>query len=303
MEWSVRDPGREVLWTERSDEAEVALYEYAWNHTTLHALKKDKNVTYLQAAMMPGMCADLVRAVEDRFGVEELVQHLEVVRFGGRVGFASLALLTPRGESKERRAARLEDIMAWHEENGIHIFNPHTHVLEDGGMKETDWAQLGFKAGADPGGVLNPGKMRAWEEQRATSEDTDPKGSFSAAYRLAAQRQDAESGSGGEKTRKINMATTTTTTTTTAGGGSHENDVQPRSTRPKSRLWAEWTTENFATANLRDAVAILPLGAVEAHGPHLPLGGGGDIHAHNTHCSGNVRIKKKKSWNFTGIFE
>jgi hypothetical protein len=66
--------------------------------------------------------------------VDELVQHLEVVRFGGRVGFASLALLTPRGESKECRAARLEAIMRWHEEAGIHIFNPHTHVLEDGGQ-------------------------------------------------------------------------------------------------------------------------------------------------------------------------
>ena len=36
-------------------------------------------------------------------------------------------------------------------------------------MKQTDFAQLGFKARADPGGVLNPGKMRAWDEQRATS--------------------------------------------------------------------------------------------------------------------------------------
>ena len=62
------------------------------------------------------------------------MQHLEVVRFGGRVGFASLALLTPRGESKECRAARLEAIMRWHEDAGIHIFNPHTHVLEDGGQ-------------------------------------------------------------------------------------------------------------------------------------------------------------------------
>ena len=40
----------------------------------------------------------------------------------------------------------------------------HRHVLEDGGMKQTDWAQLGFKRRVDPGGLLNPGKMRAWEE-------------------------------------------------------------------------------------------------------------------------------------------
>jgi len=38
--------------------------------------------------------------------VLELVQRLDVVRFGGRVGFASLALLTPKGASKECRADR-----------------------------------------------------------------------------------------------------------------------------------------------------------------------------------------------------
>ena len=30
------------------------------------------------------------------------------------------------------------------------IFNPHTEVLEDGGMKQPDFAQLGFKAGPTP---------------------------------------------------------------------------------------------------------------------------------------------------------
>lgn len=46
--------------------------------------------------------------------------------------------------------------MRWHEARGIHVFNPHTHVLEDGGMKQTDWAQLGFKTGADPVGPGTP---------------------------------------------------------------------------------------------------------------------------------------------------
>ena len=80
---------------------------------------------------------------------------------------------------------KVEEVMRWHEANGVPVFNPHTHVLEDGGMKQTDWAQLGFKSGADPNGVLNPGKMRAWEEGKATTEASDPRGSFSAAYRLA----------------------------------------------------------------------------------------------------------------------
>ena len=87
------------------------------------------------------------------------MQHLEVVNFNGRLGFASLPLLWPKGADAAERAARLREIMAWHEANGVPVFDPHTHVLEDGGMKETDWAQLGFKRRVDPSGVLNPGKM------------------------------------------------------------------------------------------------------------------------------------------------
>ena len=102
--------------------------------------------------------------MEQRYGADELVQHLEVVRFVGRIGFASLALLRP-GTDAEAAVGTVEEVMRWHEANGIPVFNPHTHVLEDGGMKETDWAQLGFKRRVDPSGVLNPGKMRAWEEQ------------------------------------------------------------------------------------------------------------------------------------------
>ncbi len=35
--------------------------------------------------------------------------------------------------------------------------------------------------------------------------------------------------------------------------------------------WAEMTTTDFAGDRLRDALAILPVAAVEQHGPHLPL--------------------------------
>jgi len=39
-----------------------------------------------------------------------------------------------------------------------------------------------------------------------------------------------------------------------------------------SRAWAEMTWEEVRDAEPRRTVAILPIGAVEAHGPHLPLG-------------------------------
>ena len=254
----------------------IPLYEYAWNHTTLHALKRDKSVTYLQAAMMPGEALDLVSAVEQRYGADELVQHLEVVRFGGRIGFASLALLRP-GTDAEAAVGTVEEVMRWHESNGIPVFNPHTHVLEDGGMKQTDWAQLGFKSGADPNGVLNPGKMRAWEEGEATTEASDPRGSFSAAYRLA---QSDGAAANKDPTNKIpNPNSKEERAKEEPNEESNRTNEEPNAAPPtttrerkRSRLWSEWTTEDFATEDLSDAVAVLPLGATEAHGPHLPLG-------------------------------
>ncbi len=39
----------------------------------------------------------------------------------------------------------------------------------------------------------------------------------------------------------------------------------------KSRFWADLTTRDFAQLDAAAAVAVLPLGATEQHGPHLPL--------------------------------
>jgi len=38
-----------------------------------------------------------------------------------------------------------------------------------------------------------------------------------------------------------------------------------------SRFWADLTTRDFAQLDAASAVAVLPLGATEQHGPHLPL--------------------------------
>ena len=38
-----------------------------------------------------------------------------------------------------------------------------------------------------------------------------------------------------------------------------------------SRFWADLTTRDFAQLDAATTVAVLPLGATEQHGPHLPL--------------------------------
>ncbi|MCS0497443.1 FAD-binding oxidoreductase [Ancylobacter sp. MQZ15Z-1] len=132
------------------------LYELSWNHTTLRALRVDPSITYLQTLYPFPDQLDLVARIHAELG-EEVPAHLEFVRFDGKVTCFGLPLV--RFTTEER----LEEIVARHEATGIPVFNPHRYTLEEGGMKQTDAAQLAFKREADPAGLLNPGKMIAFE--------------------------------------------------------------------------------------------------------------------------------------------
>ena len=131
-------------------------YELTWNHTTLRALRVDPRITYLQARYPSERALETIKRIHDRYG-DEVRGHLEVIRFNGRIGFAGLPLV------KFTTEARLNDIITEHEAMGAMIFNPHRYTLEEGGMKQTDAIQLAFKRETDPKGLLNPGKMIAWE--------------------------------------------------------------------------------------------------------------------------------------------
>lgn len=152
----------EILY--RSDTATVEekkglppAYELAWNHTTLRGLRVDPTITYLQV-LYPfpdhvGKVAALTRLLGD-----EVPGHLEFVRFDGRITCFGLPIVRYTTEE------RLDEIIRIHEDHGCPIFNPHRYTLEEGGMKQTDEIQLAFKREADPKGLLNPGKMIAWED-------------------------------------------------------------------------------------------------------------------------------------------
>ena len=59
---------------------------------------------------------------------------------------------------------KLDEIIAYHEENGVAIANPHVWTLEDGSPDKTvPQEQSAFKLHADPCGLLNPGKMRSFQ--------------------------------------------------------------------------------------------------------------------------------------------
>jgi FAD/FMN-containing dehydrogenase len=131
-------------------------YELTWNHATLRALRVNPKITYLQARYPSDGGLKAIKRIHDRFG-DEVMGHLELIRFNGRIAFAGLPLVAFTTE------ARLMEIIAEHEAMGAMIFNPHRYTLEEGGMKQTDAIQLAFKRETDPKGLLNPGKMIAWE--------------------------------------------------------------------------------------------------------------------------------------------
>ncbi|MGB7439427.1 MAG: FAD-binding protein, partial [Coleofasciculaceae cyanobacterium] len=135
----------------------TALAEFTWNHTTLHARSVDSGLTYLQSLFPVDKNLTLVEQMCQYFG-DEVMMHLEYLRLGGEIMPAALQVV--RYSTEER----LNEIIHYHEEQGVMIANPHTYTVEGGGMKTVDMEQFKFKEMVDPYGLLNPGKMQAWEE-------------------------------------------------------------------------------------------------------------------------------------------
>jgi FAD/FMN-containing dehydrogenase len=157
--------GGSVAYARSAEEAEAAafegkgtlppLYEYTWNHTTLHALKVEPTITYLQIRFPEGHELTLVDEMERAFG-DELLLHLEFQRRFGRVFVSALPLL------RYRSPERLAEVIASVEAMGGAVSSPHTYVLDNAGWKRTDAPQPEFKSIADPHGLMNPGKLKAW---------------------------------------------------------------------------------------------------------------------------------------------
>ena len=140
-----------------ADQRLPALYEMAWNHTTLRAIKVDPAITYLQMMFPRETALANIARVKASFG-EELLLHFEFTRIGGVVTQVAMPLVQFTTEE------RLEDLIVQLEAMGLPVFNPHRVTLEEGGMKQTDANQLAFKHETDPKGLLNPGKMIAWSQ-------------------------------------------------------------------------------------------------------------------------------------------
>ena len=143
--------------------------DFTWNHTTLWAMKTDATITYVQAGFGANFREQFAE-LESRFPGEILL-HLEWVAgtpklmrasareadvLPGEIMVGGIPLVYFKSE------ARLEEILSACAELGVGIANPHTYRLEEGGRHPNIADKRAFKSEVDPGGLLNPGKMKSY---------------------------------------------------------------------------------------------------------------------------------------------
>ncbi len=156
----VRQFDGSVSYCKRSEEVAAGnrtLLEYTWNHTTLHAMRVDNTLTYIQSAFTPGKHIDQVLLMDRLLGGEVLM-HVEFIRnIEGLMTCSALQMV--RFTTEER----LQQIMQIYRDNGVRINDPHVFIVEDGKAGGAlAPAILQAKQRFDPQGLLNPGKVRAW---------------------------------------------------------------------------------------------------------------------------------------------
>lgn len=154
--------------SDEAQEANTSLMEYCWNHTTLHALKIDSSLTYLQTAFNYKNYRQQIINMAVLFG-DEVISHIEFLRDNdGHLTASGLQLV--RYSSEER----LNEIMNIYRDNDVKINNPHVYQIEDGKQGEIKPEVVSVKQYIDPNGLLNPGKLRGWEVRDTLELDNDP---------------------------------------------------------------------------------------------------------------------------------
>ena len=149
-------------------EANSSLMEYCWNHTTLHALKVDSTLTYLQTAFNYSTYRQQIIAMADLFG-DEVISHIEFLRDNdGNVTASGLQLV--RYSTEER----LNEIMQIFRDHDVKINNPHVFTIEEGKQGEIKASVVSVKNSLDPAGLLNPGKLQGWEVRDTLALQSDP---------------------------------------------------------------------------------------------------------------------------------
>jgi FAD/FMN-containing dehydrogenase len=136
---------------------EAGIYEYTWGHTTMHALRADRSLTYLVCIFPRDDTLGAMRRVRAKLRGEVFL-HLEYKRFNGYMTAEGVPLFRYQGFEQMTRLYRA------FEAEGVRIANVHTFLLQNGGMKDLDAAQIAFKRKADPHLLMNPGKVAGLDD-------------------------------------------------------------------------------------------------------------------------------------------
>jgi FAD/FMN-containing dehydrogenase len=134
--------------------AKPAITEFPFAHTVLWTKKHDPNSTWLQTRFTYDrhVALEQVHQLQARFA-GRFVNHIEFVRTPDGLNPSGLpALFT--SEPRE-----IDEMISFCEEIGVHVANPHSYVVKEGGMVKDIASIVAFKRQTDPYGLLNPGKL------------------------------------------------------------------------------------------------------------------------------------------------
>jgi FAD binding domain len=128
--------------------------EFPFAHTVLWTKKHDPNSTWLQTRFKNDrrIALEQVHQLQARFG-KQVVNHIEFVRTPEGLnpsGLPALFTSDPR---------EIDAVIGFCEEIGVHVANPHSYVVKEGGMVKDIGSIVEFKRRTDPFGLLNPGKL------------------------------------------------------------------------------------------------------------------------------------------------
>jgi len=160
--------GGRISYRKRAAEVRASnrtLIEYTWNHTTLHAMKADKSLTYIQTGFPAGSNVQQAKDLRAALG-DEMHTHLEFIRTKeGAMTCSGLQLVRYSSD------ARLDEVMQMHRDHGVYVANPHVYIVEDGKQGQVNPDVVATKMRFDPAGLLNPGKLRGWDERHGIMAD------------------------------------------------------------------------------------------------------------------------------------
>lgn len=141
--------GRLHAWPEK-----IAINQFPYSHSILWSKKYDPASTWLQCEFSrdQGQFLDQLRAIKDRFGSTWL-HHVEFARVDGGTS------IRPGGIPVITDAALIDATVRFCGEIGVGVMNPHSYVVQEGGMVSNIESVLAFKEQTDPYRLLNPGKV------------------------------------------------------------------------------------------------------------------------------------------------